>query len=65
MSHEAAIQDFKERIRKYQEVYQPIDDRTYHYIKLIDMVTGRCVTSAVQRSGQCGSHICQPIHIAR
>lgn len=36
-----AIADFKARIRKYEEVYEPIDDRSYHYIKLIDMVTGR------------------------
>lgn len=28
------------RIRKYEEVYEPIDDRSFHYIKLIDMVTG-------------------------
>ncbi len=23
------------------QVYEPLDDRTFHYIKLIDMVTGR------------------------
>ena len=26
--------------RKYEEVYEPIEDRSSHYIKLIDMVTG-------------------------
>eukprot|EP01023_Acetabularia_acetabulum_P028978 TRINITY_DN2736_c0_g2_i1.p1 TRINITY_DN2736_c0_g2~~TRINITY_DN2736_c0_g2_i1.p1 ORF type:complete len:323 (-),score=34.71 TRINITY_DN2736_c0_g2_i1:42-1010(-) len=36
-----ALEDFKQRIRKYQQVYQPIEERTIHYIKLIDMVTGR------------------------
>jgi len=30
-----------ERIRKYEEVYEPIIDRNMHYIKLTDMVTGR------------------------
>ncbi|KAK9817958.1 hypothetical protein WJX72_004907 [[Myrmecia] bisecta] len=38
---EAALLDFKERIRKYEEVYETITDRSLHYIKLIDMVTGR------------------------
>ncbi len=33
-------QDFKERIRHYEEVYETITDRSIHYIKLIDMVTG-------------------------
>jgi 6-phosphofructo-2-kinase/fructose-2,6-biphosphatase len=32
-----AIRDFKQRILKYNEVYEPIDDRRLHYIKLIDM----------------------------
>jgi hypothetical protein len=32
-----AIQDFRQRILKYNEVYEPIDDRRLHYIKLIDM----------------------------
>ncbi|KAG1677472.1 hypothetical protein FOA52_001928 [Chlamydomonas sp. UWO 241] len=41
VSEEDAIVDFKERVRKYEMVYEPIDDRTFHYIKLIDMVTGR------------------------
>jgi 6-phosphofructo-2-kinase / fructose-2,6-biphosphatase 3 len=38
---EAALADFKERILKYQSVYETITDRTMHYVKLIDMVTGR------------------------
>jgi hypothetical protein len=32
-----ALQDFLERIRKYEQVYEPINDRRLHYIKLIDM----------------------------
>jgi 6-phosphofructo-2-kinase/fructose-2,6-biphosphatase len=32
-----ALQDFKQRINKYNEVYEPINDRRLHYIKLIDM----------------------------
>lgn len=36
-----ALRDFKDRIHKYEEVYEPITDRDMHYIKLIDMVTGR------------------------
>jgi 6-phosphofructo-2-kinase / fructose-2,6-biphosphatase 3 len=32
-----AIEDFKARIRKYEEVYEPISNRNIHYIKLIDM----------------------------
>lgn len=32
-----ALQDFKDRIRKYEEVYETITDRNLHYIKLIDM----------------------------
>ncbi|GBF94979.1 bifunctional 6-phosphofructo-2-kinase fructose-2,6-bisphosphate 2-phosphatase [Raphidocelis subcapitata] len=38
---ETAIADFMERIKKYEQVYEPISDRRLHYIKLIDMVTGR------------------------
>ena len=26
---------------QYEDVYEPLEDRTFHYIKLIDMVTGR------------------------
>jgi hypothetical protein len=36
-----ALEDFKARIRKYEEVYEPLANRNHHYIKLIDMVTGR------------------------
>lgn len=32
-----ALRDFRERIRKYEEVYETITDRNMHYIKLIDM----------------------------
>jgi hypothetical protein len=32
-----ALLDFRERIRKYEEVYETITDRNMHYIKLIDM----------------------------
>lgn len=32
-----ALNDFKARIAKYEEVYEPLDDRNRHYIKLIDM----------------------------
>lgn len=32
-----ALQDFKQRISKYNDIYEPIDDRRLHYIKLIDM----------------------------
>jgi len=41
MDMEAALADFKERIQKYEQVYETISDRTLHYVKLIDMVTGR------------------------
>jgi 6-phosphofructo-2-kinase/fructose-2,6-biphosphatase len=32
-----AVDDFISRIRKYEEVYEPITDRSMHYIKLTDM----------------------------
>lgn len=32
-----AVEDFMERIAKYCEIYEPITDRTMHYIKLTDM----------------------------
>lgn len=32
-----ALEDFRARIRKYEEVYETITDRNLHYIKLIDM----------------------------
>jgi 6-phosphofructo-2-kinase/fructose-2,6-biphosphatase len=38
-----ALADFRARIRKYEEVYETITDRSLHYIKLIDMVTGKGV----------------------
>ncbi|PNH04155.1 6-phosphofructo-2-kinase/fructose-2,6-bisphosphatase, partial [Tetrabaena socialis] len=41
MKYRRAVTDFLARIAKYEEVYQPIVDRNLHYIKLIDMVTGR------------------------
>eukprot|EP00798_Chlamydomonas_sp_ICE-L_P009745 gene9745-7620_t len=36
-----AVNDFKTRVGKYEAVYEPISNRNVHYIKLIDMVTGR------------------------
>ena len=36
-----AIADFRARIKNYEQVYETITDRSLHYIKLIDMVTGR------------------------
>lgn len=41
MDMDKALADFRERIRKYEAVYETITDRTLHYVKLIDMVTGR------------------------
>lgn len=38
---QAALEDFRDRIRKYEEVYETITNRDLHYIKLIDMVTGK------------------------
>eukprot|EP00882_Tetradesmus_deserticola_P010245 GHRQ01010823.1.p1 GENE.GHRQ01010823.1~~GHRQ01010823.1.p1 ORF type:complete len:342 (+),score=123.45 GHRQ01010823.1:652-1677(+) len=38
---EQAVVDFMLRIRKYEDIYEPIEDRNMHYIKLTDMVTGR------------------------
>lgn len=34
---EQAMVDFKERILRYEEVYETITDRNIHYIKLINM----------------------------
>ena len=42
-----ALQDFRDRICKYEEVYETITDRNLHYIKLIDM---------------CGSPLIGPAH---
>ena len=40
-----ALQDFKERVRQYEKVYQPVTDgtsnRDMHFIQLVNMVTGR------------------------
>ncbi|GIL74841.1 hypothetical protein Vretimale_2423 [Volvox reticuliferus] len=41
MGMQQSLSDFKARIHKYEEVYESINDRNLHYIKLIDMVTGR------------------------
>lgn len=38
---EDALRDFKERIKNYESAYETITDRTLHYVKLINMVTGR------------------------
>ena len=38
---DTALADFKDRIAKYESVYETITDRSLHYVKLIDMVTGR------------------------
>ncbi|EFN55319.1 hypothetical protein CHLNCDRAFT_134300 [Chlorella variabilis] len=35
---EQALSDFRARIRKYEDGYETIMDRTVHYIKLIDMI---------------------------
>ena len=32
-----AVEDFRKRIKNYEEVYEPITDRNLHYVKLIDM----------------------------
>ncbi|GBF90835.1 6-phosphofructo-2-kinase fructose-2,6-bisphosphatase [Raphidocelis subcapitata] len=37
---EQALNDFMDRIRRYEEVYEPIQDRALHYIKLTDTTTG-------------------------
>jgi len=41
MDPDEALEDFHRRLAKYEEVYEPLDDRSVHYIKLINMVTGR------------------------
>ncbi|KDD72310.1 6-phosphofructo-2-kinase, partial [Helicosporidium sp. ATCC 50920] len=41
MEPERALQDFRDRISKYEAAYETIANRSIHYIKLIDMVTGR------------------------
>ena len=37
LSLQQALEDFRDRIAKYEEVYETITDRNMHYIKLIDM----------------------------
>ena len=37
MFNAQALKDFRDRIAKYEEVYETITDRNMHYIKLIDM----------------------------
>ncbi len=51
------MKDFKARISKYEEVYEPIEDRSYHYIKLIDMVTGKGSMDINRISGYLGGRI--------
>lgn len=41
MDMDAALADFKDRIAKYESIYETLIDRTMHYVKLINMVTGR------------------------
>ena len=41
MDMDAALADFKTRIKMYENVYETIIDRSLHYVKLIDMVTGK------------------------
>jgi 6-phosphofructo-2-kinase/fructose-2,6-biphosphatase len=37
--HEVALQDFKDRLRNYERMYEPVTEGSY--IKMIDMVSGR------------------------
>eukprot|EP00210_Caulerpa_lentillifera_P001990 g1908.t1 len=57
MDSEEAIRDFKQRIQYYAKVYEPISDRKLHYIKLIDMVTGRGYLDVNRISGYLGGKI--------
>ena len=41
LSLQQALEDFRDRIAKYEEVYETITDRNLHYIKLIDMCACR------------------------
>ena len=47
-----ALRDFKQRIQKYLDVYEPISDRRMHYIKVVDMVTGRGYMDVNRISGE-------------
>jgi hypothetical protein len=51
---EVALTDFKSRIAKYLDVYEPIGDRRLHYIKVVDMVTGRGYMDVNRISGEWG-----------
>ena len=42
-----ALEDFRERIAKYEEVYETITDRNLHYIKLIDMCADSSACAAL------------------
>ena len=53
MDPEQALRDFKQRIQKYLDVYEPLFDRRSHYIKMIDMVTGRGHMDVNRLSGAC------------
>ncbi|KAG0573467.1 hypothetical protein KC19_VG180900 [Ceratodon purpureus] len=37
--HDVALQDFKDRLRNYEKMYEPVTEGSY--IKMIDMVSGR------------------------
>jgi 6-phosphofructo-2-kinase / fructose-2,6-biphosphatase 3 len=54
MPPENALSDFKRRIQKYLDVYETIDDRRLHYIKVVDMVTGRGYMDVNRISGERG-----------
>ena len=61
MSEEEAITDLKERVQKYEEAYEPIDDDTQSYIKifnlssklLVNHVYGRMAKVIVPCLGEC------------
>eukprot|EP00891_Asterochloris_glomerata_P000953 jgi/Astpho2/953/gw1.00016.135.1_t len=55
-----ALDDFRSRIGKYEEVYETITDRELHYIKLIDMVTGKGYMDVNRISGYIpGKMVCK------
>ena len=58
----SAMQDFRARIRKYEEGYETIMDRTLHYIKLIDMVTGGWVLPERALRGLAGCLLVRVLH---
>ncbi|MEW5299781.1 MAG: hypothetical protein WDW36_002760 [Sanguina aurantia] len=57
ISTSQAMGDFKARISMYEKVYKPISNRNLHYIKLIDMVTGRGHMDVNRISGYLGGKI--------